>query len=140
MAATRPADVRDPAAIAASAPAVVGPSRARRFWRETRRYPLLPMAVVMIMLVIPAIFAEVIAPHDPLDGDLRVRLLPPAWVEGESEVRDVVAQIVQAAQHVPTWCNAQPWQIIITSSARIRRGHPPTTTTTPIIIIEHPDK
>ena len=93
MAATGPADLRDPAAIAAAAPAVAGPSRARRFWREARRYPLLPAAVVMIMLVIPAIFAELIAPHDPLDGDLRVRLLPPAWVEGESEVRDVVAQV-----------------------------------------------
>lgn len=29
--------------------------------------------------------------------------------------QDVVTQIVQAAQHVPTWCNAQPWQVIITN-------------------------
>ena len=47
----------------------------------------------MIMLVIPAIFAELIAPHDPLDGDLRVRLLPPAWVDGEAEVKTVVLQV-----------------------------------------------
>ena len=51
------------------------------------------IAVVMIMLIIPAIFAELIAPHDPLDGDLRVRLLPPAWVDGEAEVKTVVLQV-----------------------------------------------
>ncbi len=47
----------------------------------------------MIMLIIPASFAELIAPHDPLDGDLRVRLLPPAWVDGEAEVKTVVLQV-----------------------------------------------
>ena len=93
MAVTRPANVDGAAAGAAGAPAVAAPSRLRRFLREARRYPLIPFAVVLIMLVIPAIFADVIAPYDPLDGDLKVRLLPPAWVEGESEVKDVVAQI-----------------------------------------------
>ena len=93
MAATRPVDVREPAAGMDPTPAVAEPGPLRRFLSEVRRYPLAPLAVVSIMLVIPAIFANVIAPHDPLDGDLRVRLLPPAWVEGESEVRDVVAQI-----------------------------------------------
>ena len=38
----------------------------------------------MIMLIIPAIFAELIAPH---------RLLPPAWVDGEAEVKTVVLQV-----------------------------------------------
>lgn len=27
---------------------------------------------------------------------------------------DVIAQIVDAARHVPSWCNAQPWQVTIT--------------------------
>ena len=27
---------------------------------------------------------------------------------------DVVTQIVDAARHVPSWCNAQPWQVTIT--------------------------
>lgn len=39
--------------------------------------------------------------------------------------RDVVAQIVQTAQRVPTWCNAQPWQLAITDGAgteRLREG------------------
>ena len=69
------------------------PSRLRRIAGEARRYPLIPLAVVLIMLIIPAIFADLIAPHDPLDGDLRVRLLPPAWVAGKSEIKPVVAQL-----------------------------------------------
>lgn len=28
--------------------------------------------------------------------------------------KDDIAQIVRAARHVPSWCNAQPWQLIIT--------------------------
>ena len=93
MAATRPADPDSAALDTLSPQPAAQPSRLRRIAAEARRYPLLPVAVVMIMLVIPAIFAELIAPYDPLDGDLRVRLLPPAWVEGESEVKAVVAQL-----------------------------------------------
>lgn len=93
MAATSSASTGSPTPGELTVPATPRPSRARRFFGEARRYPLIPIAVVMIMLVIPAIFAEVIAPYDPLDGDLRVRLLPPAWIEGESEVKNVVAQM-----------------------------------------------
>lgn len=35
--------------------------------------------------------------------------------------RDSVAQIVSAARHVPSWCNAQPWQVIVTSGAETDR-------------------
>lgn len=38
----------------------------------------------MIVLVIPAIFANLIAPHDPIQTELRARLLPPFWVDGGS--------------------------------------------------------
>lgn len=31
--------------------------------------------------------------------------------------RDVIAAIVSAARRVPSWCNAQPWQLAITSHA-----------------------
>ena len=30
---------------------------------------------------------------------------------------DVITQIVTAARHVPSWCNAQPWQVTITKGA-----------------------
>ncbi len=92
MAITSPANTSD-ASAGVAAPAARTPSRARRIFQEVRRYPLIPMAVVMIMLVLPSIFAEVIAPKDPIDGDLRVRLLPPAWVEGEWEIKSVVDQV-----------------------------------------------
>ena len=93
MAITSPVNTSDaPAGVAAPAAART-PSRARRIFQEVRRYPLIPISVVMIMLVLPSIFAEVIAPHDPIDGDLRVRLLPPAWIEGEREIKNVVDQV-----------------------------------------------
>ena len=56
---------------------------ARNLW-GLRRYPVLPIFILMIVLVIPAIFAELIAPYDPLDNTLRDRLLPPFWMDGGS--------------------------------------------------------
>lgn len=35
--------------------------------------------------------------------------------------RDSVTQILSAARHVPSWCNAQPWQVIVTSGAETDR-------------------
>ncbi|THD75859.1 nitroreductase [Thalassobius vesicularis] len=35
--------------------------------------------------------------------------------------RDVVERIVRAASRVPTWCNAQPWQVIVTDGAETDR-------------------
>jgi nitroreductase len=34
---------------------------------------------------------------------------------------EVITQIVQAARHVPSWCNAQPWQVSITRGAATDR-------------------
>ena len=58
------------------------PGALRRVWTLLRRYPVVPVGILLFALVIPAIFAEVVAPHDPIDGDLRDRLLPPAWTDG----------------------------------------------------------
>ena len=50
-----------------------------------RRWPVIPVAVVLILLL-SAIFAPIVAPYDPLDGDLRARTVPPVWTaEGSSE-------------------------------------------------------
>ncbi|WP_299598856.1 nitroreductase [uncultured Tateyamaria sp.] len=35
--------------------------------------------------------------------------------------QDTVARIISAAQKVPSWCNAQPWQLIVTSGAETDR-------------------
>ncbi len=49
-----------------------------------RQYPVLPIFILMIVLVIPAIFAELISPYGPVEGSLRDRLLPPFWSDGGS--------------------------------------------------------
>lgn len=49
-----------------------------------RQYPVLPIFILMVVLVIPAIFAELISPYDPVEGSLRDRLLPPFWSDGGS--------------------------------------------------------
>jgi peptide/nickel transport system permease protein len=41
----------------------------------------LPLGVLLLLLVIPAIFANQVAPHDPIDGTLDNRLLPPVWAK-----------------------------------------------------------
>lgn len=40
--------------------------------------------VMFVLLVLAAIFAPVIAPHDPLQQNLRNAKMPPAWAEGGS--------------------------------------------------------
>ena len=59
-------------------------SRLSVYLSEVRRLPLFPIAILLVVLVIPAIFANQIAPHDPTRGSLGDRLSPPAWLEGGS--------------------------------------------------------
>jgi peptide/nickel transport system permease protein len=40
--------------------------------------------IIMTLIILAAIFADQIAPHDPVKQNLRLTLLPPAWVEGGS--------------------------------------------------------
>lgn len=64
-----------------------------RGYKAVRRFPLIPITVLMVVLVIPAIFAEVIAPHDPRRGDLADRLVPPSWQAEEVHLKTVVDKI-----------------------------------------------
>jgi peptide/nickel transport system permease protein len=52
--------------------------------RRGRALLLFPLGVLFCILVVPALFAPYIAPHDPLEGYLSKRLKPPAWVIGGS--------------------------------------------------------
>ena len=56
-----------------------------------RRYPLLPGFVLLFVLLIPAIFANQIAPHDHRIGDLDLVKRPPAWI-GDKVVEQTVVQ------------------------------------------------
>ena len=46
------------------------------------RYPLVPIAVLLAVLFVPALFADWLAPHDPYQSHLRNRLEPPAFWGG----------------------------------------------------------
>ena len=65
----------------------------KRFVWDAFRYPLIPITIILLFLIIPAVGANWIAPHDPFDGDLNDRLLPPVWIGEKVVVRDVVDRI-----------------------------------------------
>lgn len=50
--------------------------------RALRRLPLVPIAMLLLVLIIPAFFAQWIAPHDPYISNLRARLQPPVGFGG----------------------------------------------------------
>jgi len=51
-------------------------------WHKVKRYPLFAIGILLFFLVIPAVFAPWIAPHEPFQGALSNRLTPPAWQDG----------------------------------------------------------
>jgi peptide/nickel transport system permease protein len=71
-----------------------------------QRWPIIPVGIVLCLVVI-AIFAPLIAPYDPLDGDLDNRNVAPAWTEegtiefilGTDHIgRDVLSRIIFGAR------------------------------------------
>ncbi|KZM51675.1 peptide ABC transporter permease [Labrenzia sp. OB1] len=70
--------------------------------------PLLPIGVLLIVFIIPALFAEVIAPHDPYVPNLRARLQPPVFFGGTWDYmlgtdrlgRDILSRILHGAWYV----------------------------------------
>ena len=54
--------------------------RITKAYNSFRRWPFIPVAIA-VTLVFVAIFAELVAPHDPLEGDTYDRNEPPVWVE-----------------------------------------------------------
>ena len=88
---TAPAPAAPAAEEGAAAPGSV--SRIRRGLREVRRLPLFPVTMLLLFLIIPAVFAELIAPHNPRRGDLDDRLVPPAWSGDTVSIRTVVERV-----------------------------------------------
>ena len=75
--------------------------------RQLGRYPLVPLALLTFLLVIPALFASQVAPYDPLKGSLSKRLKPPAWQQGgtiehplgtDKLGRDMLSRIIHGAR------------------------------------------
>jgi peptide/nickel transport system permease protein len=92
------------AAVAAmDAPASAAtPGRARALWRALKRNPLgLASAAVLSILVLTAVFADVLAPYDPLATQPEIRLAPPsrAHLFGTDDIgRDVFSRIIHGAR------------------------------------------
>ncbi len=92
---------------AAGPPQVAGGITPGRIVSEVRRYPIFPILLLLIVLVIPAAFADFIAPHDPKLGSLSKKLLPPVWMEGGTTEhllgtdrvgRDILTRIMYGAR------------------------------------------
>lgn len=54
-----------------------------RLIRFFRSFPVVPMTI-MALMVIGALFAPIISPHDPIQGYLGDREIPPMWLDGGS--------------------------------------------------------
>ena len=62
-------------------------------WREFRRFPIIPMFILVFLLIIPAIFADVLAPHHSTIGDLERALEPPGWVPDREKQQLIVQRV-----------------------------------------------
>jgi len=76
-------------------------------WHKVKRYPLVPLTILLVFLVIPAIFAPIVAPHEPFQGSLSNRLMPPVWQDGGTTEhllgtdklgRDMLSRIIYGAR------------------------------------------
>lgn len=82
------------------------------FWHSLD-WPLRVAVGILLVFVIVALLGPMIAPHDPLKGSLRARLLPPAWQEGgqweyvfgtDRLGRDILSRIIAGARISLTVC------------------------------------
>ena len=74
----------DPSSTLPAAPVASArePTLRQLFWRRVRGHGgLLAGAVLLILLVLVAVFAPWLSPHDPYAQDLGQRLVPPIWHE-----------------------------------------------------------
>ena len=96
---TYPPDVLTPRALS---------DRARKLGGALWRLPKLPTLLLLIVLVIPAVFADVIAPYGPQEAPngIRGRLQPPVFAGGTSEHllgtdkigRDMLSRIIYGSR------------------------------------------
>ena len=78
-------------------------NRAR--WRQ---YPIVPITILLSVMVIPALFADLLSPYDPTasPGGLTNRLQPPVWLDGswdhllgtDRAGRDVLSRMIHGAR------------------------------------------
>ena len=85
-------------------PWYAGPSLAKTF-KSLRKYPIIPMTVLLLVLVLPAIFADFVAPYDPLAMESTKRLAGPG-TPGHLLGTDAQGRDMSERE----WCvPARPW-------------------------------
>lgn len=66
-----------------------------------QRVPVFPLLVIMVVLVVPALFAELLAPYSPFQGSLSRRLQPPSlehWFGTDAQGRDILSRVIFGAR------------------------------------------
>ena len=72
--------------------------RISSLWRTFRRLPIIPI-IILGGVVVVGVLANLIAPHDPTDGNLRERNLPPFWGSPRTAVK-LVVEVPQSGQRL----------------------------------------
>ena len=62
-------------------------------WTEIRRFPTIPLFILMVLLIVPAVFADLLAPHDHINGDLARTKEPPGWVKTAEREQEIVQRV-----------------------------------------------
>ena len=82
--------------------ATVELGRARALWTTIRRKPLGAVSAALIaVIVLTAIFADVLAPYDPLAAQPEIRLAAPSWEHpfGTDDIgRDVFSRVIHGSR------------------------------------------
>ncbi len=77
----------------------------RTFWASIRRLPIVPLTIIFLFLLI-SLFGDWLTPVPANEQNLRLRFLPPAWLEGgdprfllgtDNLGRDVLSRIIVGA-------------------------------------------
>lgn len=84
------------------------PLRRRRRQGRLAGLPVLPLAILLVVFIIPAFCADLIAPHNPYMPNLQARLQPPVFFGGNWEFplgtdrlgRDILSRILHGAWYV----------------------------------------
>jgi ABC-type dipeptide/oligopeptide/nickel transport system permease subunit len=76
--------------------------RGRALWAVMRRKPLGAVSAALILtIVLTAVFADVLAPYDPLAAHPEIRLAPPSWEHpfGTDDIgRDVFSRVIHGSR------------------------------------------